>query len=54
MVDNLGYDYADGSVLLAEGLNVPRLGAAATGGKINPSGNLSHTEGILVGWVFES
>jgi hypothetical protein len=38
-------------VVLAEGLNMFRLGNSVTGWKMNPSGNLSLTKRILAGWM---
>jgi hypothetical protein len=46
---NWGYAYANGIVVLAEGLDMFRLRAIATGGKVNPTGNLSFTKTTLVG-----
>jgi hypothetical protein len=39
----------NGYVVLAEGLDVFTAGAIASGGKMNPSGNLSFTKTTLVG-----
>jgi hypothetical protein len=49
MYSNLRYACANGFVVLAEGLDVFRRGAVATGGNMNPSGNLSCTKRTLVG-----
>jgi hypothetical protein len=38
-------------VVLAEGLDVFRPGASATGGNMNPTDNLSFTKRTLVGWM---
>jgi hypothetical protein len=43
---NRGYAYANGFVVLAEGLDLFRLWRVATGGKINLSGNLFFMKGI--------
>jgi hypothetical protein len=48
---NRGYVYADGFVVLAEGLYRFTLGAVATDGKMNPSGNLSFIKRTSVGWM---
>jgi hypothetical protein len=48
---NWGYAYAEGFVVLAEGLYMLRLGANCTCGKMNQSGNLSFTKRALVGWM---
>jgi hypothetical protein len=48
---NWGYAYGNGFVVLAEGLDMFRLGAIATGGNMNTSGNLSFTKRSLVGWM---
>jgi hypothetical protein len=45
---NWGSAYGNGFVVLADGLDVFSLGAAATGGKMNPSGSLSFTKRTLV------
>jgi hypothetical protein len=49
-----GIAYANGFVVLAEGLDMFRLGAVATGGNMNLSGNLSFTKINLVGWISDS
>jgi hypothetical protein len=36
---------------LKEGLHMFRLGAIATGGKVNPSGNLFFMKRTMVGWM---
>jgi hypothetical protein len=38
---------------VAEGLDMFRLGAIATGGRMIPSGNLSFTKTTMVGWMLE-
>jgi hypothetical protein len=43
-----GYVYANGFVVLTEVLDMFRLWAVANGGNLNPSGNLSFTEGTFV------
>jgi hypothetical protein len=52
MYSNWGYAYANCFVLV-EVLNIFRLAAIVTGGKMNPSGNLSFTKRIYVGWTSE-
>jgi hypothetical protein len=46
---NWGHAYGNRFVVLAEGLDMFRLGAFGTGGNMNPSGNLFFTERTLVG-----
>jgi hypothetical protein len=41
---NWGYAYANGFVALAENFDMFIIGTIATGGKVNPSGNLSFTK----------
>jgi hypothetical protein len=43
--------HANGIVVLVEGLDMIRLGAVATGGRMIPSGNLSFVNRILVEWM---
>jgi hypothetical protein len=38
-------------VVMAEGLDVFRIRAVATGGRRFPPGNLSFGKGILIGWL---
>jgi hypothetical protein len=45
---NWAYDYANWFIVLAEYLDMFRLGAIAADGKMNPSGNLSFTNRTLV------
>jgi hypothetical protein len=47
---NWGYAYANGFVVLGEGLDMLILGAIATGGKMFPSANLSFMKRTLLGW----
>jgi hypothetical protein len=49
-----GYAYVNGVRVLAEGLDVFRLGRIAIGGKMNPPGNLSFANRTLVGWMSAS
>jgi hypothetical protein len=48
---NLGCAYANRIVVLAEGLDMFRLGAIATVGRMIPSGNFSFTKRTLVEWM---
>jgi hypothetical protein len=48
---NWGYAYANGFVVLSEGLHMFNLRAIATGANIDPSGNLSTTKRTFVGWL---
>jgi hypothetical protein len=45
---NLGYAYTNGIVVLAEGLDMFRLGPIAFGGRMIPSGNLFFTKRTLL------
>jgi hypothetical protein len=45
---NCGYSYTNGFVVLAEHLDMFRLGPIATGGKVKPSDNLSLRKRTLV------
>jgi hypothetical protein len=47
---NWGYAYANGFVVLAEGLDMFRLVTVATGGNIKPSDNLLRQELCLTGY----
>jgi hypothetical protein len=47
---NWGHAYGKGFVVLAEDLETFRLGDIATGGKMNPSDNLSSTRTSLQYW----
>jgi hypothetical protein len=47
----MGCAYTNGIVVLAEGLDMFRLGPIAAGGRMIPSGNLSFTKINLVGWM---
>jgi hypothetical protein len=51
---NWRYAYASGFVVLAEGLDMFRIGAIVTDGNMNTSGNLSFKKISLVGWMSES
>jgi hypothetical protein len=51
MYNNGGYAYTNRFVVLAEGLDMFRLGAIAAGGNPNPSCNLSCMKRTLVGWL---
>jgi hypothetical protein len=42
--------YANGIIVVAEGIDIPRLGAIATGGRIISSGNFSLFEKDF-GWM---
>jgi hypothetical protein len=44
-----GYAYTNGLIVLVYGLDMFRLGAIVTGGKMNTSANLSFTKRTLVG-----
>jgi hypothetical protein len=46
-----GCAYANGVFVMAEGLDMFKLGASATGGTMIPSGNLSFMKRTLVGWM---
>jgi hypothetical protein len=46
-----GNAYAEGFVVLTEGLDMFRVGATATGGNMDPSGNLFFTERSLLRWI---
>jgi hypothetical protein len=48
---NLGYAFANGIFVLAEGLDVFRPDPIATVWRMIPSGNLSFTKRTLVGWM---
>jgi hypothetical protein len=50
----LGYAYANGIDIFDKGLDTFRIEAIETGGRMIPSGNLSFTKRILVGWMSES
>jgi hypothetical protein len=51
---NWGHAHAKGLVVLTECLDVFSLRAVVTGGKANPSGNLSFTKRNLIGWMSRS
>jgi hypothetical protein len=46
-----GYAYSNGLVVLDEGRDMFTLGTIATGGNMNPSGNLFCKKIYLVGWM---
>jgi hypothetical protein len=46
-----GYSDANRIDVSAEGIDLFRLGAIATDGRMIQSGNLSFTKGTLVGWM---
>jgi hypothetical protein len=48
---NWGCAYANGFVVLAEDLDMFRLGATAAGGRMSPPGNLCFMKINLVGWI---
>jgi hypothetical protein len=51
---NYGCAYANGIVVLAEGLVMFSVGAIASGGRMIPSGNLSFSKRTLVEWMYGS